>query len=126
MPGFISPHDVHDFFDRSTLVIIPSSYESFSLVALEAALRGRPVVASGVLGLKEVVEDGKTGLLVEPENPSALAAAIHTLLSNPLQMEQMGKAAFERASHLFNIETTTNNYLRMYERSANLCNHSRP
>jgi len=123
MPGFVSPHETQDFFDRSTLVIIPSSYESFSLVALEAALRGRPVVASSVLGLKEVVEDGKTGLLVEPEDPSALAAAIHTLLLNPLQMEQMGLAAFKRASNLFNIETTTDNYLRMYERSASAVSH---
>lgn len=124
MPGFIPPEGVKDFIDRSTLVLVPSYYESFSLVALEAALRGRPVVASRVLGLKEVVEEGKTGLLVEPQNPIALAAAIDTLLSNPLQMEQMGKAAFERASHLFNIETTTNNYLRMYEQSIDLCNHS--
>ena len=124
MPGFVPPKKVEDFIDQSTLVLIPSSYESFSLVALEAALRGRPVVASRVSGLKEVIEDQKTGLLVEPQNPPVLAAAIDTLLSHPLQMEQMGKAAFERASRLFNIETTTTNYLKMYEQSANLCKYS--
>ncbi len=126
MPGFILPHAVQDFIDRSTLILIPSSYESFSLVALEAALRGRPVVASRVLGLKEVVEDQKTGLLVEPQNPEALATAIDTLLSHPLQMEQMGKNALQRASSLFSIETTANNYLSLYEQASHLHHHSRP
>lgn len=126
MPGFIPPQDVENYIDRSTLVLIPSSYESFSLVALEAAMRGRPVVASRVFGLKEVIEDQKTGLLVEPQNPAALATAIDTLLCHPLQMQQIGKAAFERASRLFTIETTVSNYLKMYEQAAHLCNHSRP
>ncbi len=126
MPGFIPPHEVQNFIDRSTLILVPSSYESFSLVALEAALRGRPVIASRVFGLKEVIEDQKTGLLVDPQNPNALAAAIDTLLSNPTQMEQMGKVAFERASRLFTIETTTTHYLRMYEQAARLCYHPCP
>ncbi len=124
MPGFASPDEVEDFIDQSTLILVPSSYESFSLVALEAALRGRPVVASRVLGLKEVVEDQKTGLLIEPENPEALAKAIDSLLLDPPRMEKMGKAAFERASNLFTIETTTNNYLRTYEQAAHFCHHS--
>lgn len=125
MPGFIPPHAIESFIDQSTLILIPSSYESFSLVALEAALRRRPVVASRVLGLKEVVEDQKTGLLVEPQNPEALARGVDTLLSDPLLMEQMGENALQRASRLFNIETTANNYLSMYEQASHLDHHSR-
>lgn len=123
MLGCAPPDTVQDFLDEATLVLVPSSYESFSLVALESALRARPVIASRVLGLREVVDDQKTGLLVEPGDPNALAAAIDTLLSDPLRMEEMGKAAFERASRLFNIETTTNQYLRMYEQATYLCHH---
>lgn len=126
MPGFVPPHAVESFIDQATLVLVPSSYESFSLVALEAALRARPVIASRVMGLKEVIEDQRTGLLVEPQNPDALAAAIHTLLSHPLRMEQMGQAALERAIRLFTMENTANHYLRMYEQAADLYHHSSP
>jgi glycosyltransferase involved in cell wall biosynthesis len=125
MPGFVPPDKVQDFIDQSTVVLIPSSYESFSLVALEAALRGRPVVASRVLGLKEVVEDQITGLLVEPANPALLAAAIDTLLSDPFQMEQMGKNAFTRATSLFSIDSTVTQYVNVYEQASRLCHHSR-
>lgn len=125
MLGFVHPHLVQDFIDKSTLVLVPSSYESFSLVALEAALRGRPVIASRVLGLKEVVADRETGILIEPQNVKELAKAIDTLLSSPVQMEQMGKAAFERASQLFTIENTVNHYLKMYEQATHLYHHSR-
>lgn len=124
MPGFVPPDAVQDFIDRSTLILVPSSYESFSLVALETALRGRPVIASNVLGLKEVIEDQKTGLLIEPQNPDILAAAIDRLLSQPQKLEQMGQAAFERASRLFTIENTTNKYLKLYEHAAHFCNYS--
>lgn len=124
MLGFIPPDEIQHHIDRATLVLVPSSYESFSLVALEAALRARPVVASRVFGLKEVVEDQQTGILVEPQNPQQLALAVDTLLSDPTRMERMGKIAQERAFRLFNIETTTNQYLSMYEQASHLYHHS--
>lgn len=114
MEGFIHPDEIPSCIDAATLVLIPSTYESFSLTALQAAQRGRPVVASRVYGLKEVVEDGKTGLLVEPQNPVALADAIDRLLSHPDQIRAMGEAGFERANRLFNIEITTQKYIHMY------------
>lgn len=124
MPGFVPLEEVQDYIDQSTLVLVPSSYESFSLVALEAAFRARPVIASRVFGLKEVIEDQKTGILVEPKNTKKLAKAIDNLLSDPLKMELLGKNAFIRASHLFTIENTTNNYLRMYDQAVDLYNYS--
>jgi glycogen synthase len=122
MEGFVEPSLVEEYIDRASLILVPSSYESFSLAALEAALRARPVVASSVLGLKEVIEDQKTGILVEPNNPHTLAKAASSLLSNPSLMEEMGKAAYERACELFTLEVTVTKYLKMYEKA--LSNYS--
>lgn len=118
MPGFLSPSEMRREFDRASLVLIPSSYESFSMVALEAAQRGRPVIASNVLGLKEVVEDGETGLLVEPKDAEALARAIDWTLRNPSKTQEMAKAAFARAKDLFSLEAMAAGYLAMYEEIA--------
>ncbi|MDF2940840.1 MAG: putative glycosyltransferase, group 1 [Gammaproteobacteria bacterium] len=114
MTDFVKPHEVQQYIDQASLVLVPSYYESFCLVALQAAMRGRPVIASNVYGLKEVVEHNKTGLLIPPKDPLALSEAIDQLLSKPEQMQAMGEAAKERASDLFSIENTTQLYQEMY------------
>ena len=60
---------VRDLLDRSNIVVMPSRSEGMGRLALEAHGRGRPVVASAVGGLPEVVEDGETGVLVPPDDP---------------------------------------------------------
>lgn len=115
MTNFVPPDRVTGFIDESSLVLIPSYYESFSLVAVESALRARPVVASSVYGLKEVVEDQKTGVLVPPHNTQDFATAIDHLLSNADKMKAMGQMAYKRAIDMFGINQTTQNYLKMYE-----------
>lgn len=114
MVGFVPPHEVDSHLDAASLVLVPSHYESFSLVALQAALRGRAVIASDVYGLKEVIISGKTGLLIAPKRPSLLAAAVQSLLPNP---EEMGAFAYQRAQEFFSIEKTAENYLTMYHES---------
>lgn len=115
MPGMIHPDQVHHVLDPAAVVWIPSLYESFSLVALEAARRRRAVIASNVFGLKETVAQGKTGLLIEPQNPHALAQATLALLQEPAVYEQMGRDGYERGARLFSIERCASNYIRMYE-----------
>ena len=114
MTDYVPPYKVRQYIDEASLILVPSYYESFCLVALEAALRSRPVVASSVYGLKEVIEHEKTGLLIEPKNPLLLAETIEKLLSSPQKMVEMGDAARQRALELFSIETTAKNYLEMY------------
>jgi glycosyltransferase involved in cell wall biosynthesis len=65
------------------MVVLPSLYEGLPLVAIEALAAGRPMVATAVDGTPEVVIHEKTGLLVPPANPTALAEAIERLLDNP-------------------------------------------
>lgn len=80
--GWSSPPAVASLIDRATIVLTPSRREGFGLTALQGMLGGRPVVASRVDGLPEVLgEEG--GLLVEPDDPPALARAIVRVLSDP-------------------------------------------
>ena len=74
--GPASPDQVGDHYRAGRLVAVPSHREGFGLVAAEALACGRAVVASDVGGLRSVVADGVTGLLVPPDDPSALASAL--------------------------------------------------
>jgi len=74
------------------------------MVALEAAERGRPVAASAVGGLPEIVDDGRTGVLVPPSDPAALAAALVDLARDRDRAAAMGRAARERALAEFSLD----------------------
>jgi hypothetical protein len=71
--------DVWPCLAAAHVVLVPSRLEPFGNVAVEAALARRPVVVSGVQGLREIVRDGATGLVVPPDDPGALAAAVRRL-----------------------------------------------
>ena len=78
--------------------LVPSRTESFGLVALEAAACGTPVVAADVGGLGSVVEDGRTGFLVEGRAATDYAAPVELLLSDPELAREMGVNALARSS----------------------------
>ena len=73
-------------------VVLPSEYEAFGLVLLEALAQGTPVVASRVGGIPEIVEDGRTGLLVPPRSPEALARALERMWDEPELGRRLGAA----------------------------------
>ena len=116
--GWVSPDDVPMLINRATMVLIPSRWEGFGLVALEAASMARPVIASCVGGLPEVVAHKETGLLVESENSRALAEAMVFFLTHPKDAEQMGLAARKRARELFSWEQCVAAYNTLYEKLA--------
>lgn len=84
-------------YRASDIIVIPSLIEAVSLAALEAAACGRPVVASNVGGLPEVVIDERTGLLVEPNDSNALVNGILRLVENPGFRETLGSGGVELA-----------------------------
>lgn len=111
------PHvDVPRLMNEATLVAIPSRRESFPLVALEAGLMARPVVAARVGGLPEIVAHGETGLLVEPENSAALASAIGTLLASPAMVERLGCEARRRVLGEFGLQRQVDAYRQLHRR----------
>lgn len=85
------------YYAAAAAVIMPSDYESFGLVALEAMACGTPVIASQVGGLPFLIREGETGFLVPVREPAALADRMLTLLLNPPQRLQMGAAAAKLA-----------------------------
>ena len=95
--GFVPPHEVGPWYDRAALVVVPSRREGYGMVAREAMAHGRPVVATAVGGLVDAVEDGVTGLLVPPGDPSALRVAIEELLGDRARRVALGDAARRRA-----------------------------
>ena len=89
-PGFIKRTNLMPFLSSHHILVMPSRMESFGVAALEASACARPVIASDVGGVPEVVVDGRTGILVKPGNVEALADAIVRLANSRETMIQMG------------------------------------
>ena len=113
MAGFVS--DVPAFLGQTGLFALSSRSEGLGLVLVEAMAAGRPVVATRVGGVPEVVVDGETGLLVEPGDVDALAAAIRRLLADPALAQRMGAAGRERVRALFSAERMAEQTAAVYE-----------
>lgn len=86
-----------NYYAAAEMVVIPSHYESFGMVALEAMAMGRPVIASEVGGLAYLVRDGETGFHVPSRNARVLAARIYELLTNDNCRKALGRQAYEHA-----------------------------
>ena len=96
--------DVPALMHAIDLFVMPSIWEGFGLVLLEAMAAGRPIVASRVATIPEVVADGETGLLVPAGDPLALASALAELAEQPSMAAQMGDAGRERLRRQFSVE----------------------
>ncbi|WP_324544320.1 glycosyltransferase family 4 protein [Thauera sp.] len=93
---------VEDVYASSDIVVVPSRWqEPLGLIAIEAGACGKPVIATHVGGLPEIIEDGRTGYLVDAQSPATLAERVKFLIANPAQHAQMGAAARERIVRQF-------------------------
>lgn len=110
------PHDaVMSAWSRCSIALVPSTcLESFGIVALEAMSMGRPVIASRIGGLPDIVVDGESGLLVPPDNAVALRQAIQCLLNDTARRECMGSQAKQRAAE-FQASTVVSRVEQVYQ-----------
>lgn len=92
------------FMQAADVVLVPSRVEPFGNVAVEAQMVGTPVVVSDVQGLPEIVEHGRTGLLVAPNDPEALADAVARLLDEPALAAQLARSGALAANERFSPE----------------------
>lgn len=100
---FTGFQDPAPYVAAADVVLVPSRVESFGLVAVEALLLGRPVVAARTGGLREVIRDGETGLLVDAGDPRALADAVIRLLGDPQLAAALGTAGRADAQARFSM-----------------------
>jgi glycosyltransferase involved in cell wall biosynthesis len=105
--GFVPHDELGELYDRAAVVVCPSYREGLPLCVLEAMAHGKPVVASAVGGIPELVEDGVTGLLVEPGDVAGLRAALERLLADPMLRRRLGRAARKRVAERCSWERVT-------------------
>ncbi|WP_130734802.1 glycosyltransferase family 4 protein [Flavobacterium sp. J27] len=108
--------NLNPIWSITDIAIMPSTEaESFGLVALEAMLLKKPVIASNLGGLKEIVKDNVTGFLVESNNLKELEIAIEKLVENPQLRNVFGNKGFERAQTKFKLERYINQFEKTFE-----------
>jgi glycosyltransferase involved in cell wall biosynthesis len=112
LPGRVP--DVAAWLRRADVLVHPARWEGFGLALLEAMLASLPVVATNVSSIPEIVVDGETGLLVPPDNAPALAAAITSVLDDPRDYRERGRA---RAQRKFSVGRMTDRTLAVYEKA---------
>lgn len=112
--------DIPEVLTTMDIVVQPSLYEGFPLAILEAMCSAKPVVATRVGGVPEVVEHQRTGLLIPPGDAEALTEAIMWLLDDPVKCEKMGRDARRKVTSQFNIERMVTEYEAFY-RDLSVC-----
>ena len=106
--------DVRELLWASDIFAMPSLKEGLGVAALEAMASGLPVIASDVGGLREVVEDGRTGIIVPPANSKQIASAIQRLAESDGLRAQMGAAARARVVENYSMEKMAARTLALY------------
>jgi len=99
--GWLPEADLHALVAAADVAVVPSIYEPFGIVALEAAAVGTPVVAADSGGLAEIVEDGRTGWLFASGNPGDLATCVIEALADPAAARRRARAGLRRVDEVF-------------------------
>ena len=113
--GPLYGQDKLEAYVDSDVVVLPSRYETFPIVVLEACACGKPVIASEVGGLKDLIINGETGLLFEPENVKQLTRSIFSLLNDNNVAKEMGQKGKSFVRENFTVEKVVERLEKAYE-----------
>ncbi len=113
--GAKKPDEVYRLYSIMDVVAVPSLFEGFGLVAIEAMAAGVPVAAARVDGLAEIIEEGKTGCLFPANDGNAMASSIFRLLSDPAYSVKIGEEGCRRTRELFSFKIFSENTLSAYK-----------
>ena len=111
--------DIHQLLRAIDVFTLSSTKETFPIAVLEAMACARPVVCTDVGGTSEAVEDGVSGYLVPPKDPTQLAARLTELLSNPELARRMGEAGRRRIEADYSLERSVQATERAFEEILN-------
>jgi len=114
--GMLDADALDAFYRSARCLVVPSVwYETFGLVAIEAMGRGIPAIVANHGGLRELVEDGETGLVFEPGNAADLAAKVQWIWEHPREAEAMGARARERVQQEYSEDRYFTRLMAVYE-----------
>ncbi len=116
--GFVPHDELGPYYERASIVVVPSRREGYGVTAREAMAYGRPVVATGVGGLLDAIDDGVTGLLVPPRDPAALRAALERLLADAGLCATLGRAGRDRVRTTLSWDVATEETVSAYRDAA--------
>ncbi|WP_287129083.1 glycosyltransferase family 1 protein [Candidatus Cyanaurora vandensis] len=112
--GRLSQTDLAQYYTAAQVCVVPSHYEPFGLVAIEAMACATPVIASDVGGLRYTVQPGRTGELVPPRNPQALTQALTRVFAQPQQWADYGQAARQQVEARFSWSGVARQLQKLY------------
>jgi len=111
--GFVTEQQLNELYRTCDIFVAPSLYESFGQIYIEAMAWGKPVIGCNVGGVPEVIQDGKTGIIVPPKDLVAIANAIISLANNNVAIK-IGSNGRKAVEDFFSIHNFTINSLRIY------------
>jgi glycosyltransferase involved in cell wall biosynthesis len=114
--GFLSDQAVIDLMSSADVLVVPSIYEPFGIVALEGMATGVPVVASNVGGLSEVINHERTGVFVYPRSPESIAWGIERVLSDPEHAKWLADNAKEKLHKAYSWEAVAMKTVEVYKK----------
>ena len=106
--------DIQNLISQIDLVVLSSLWEGLPLTPIEAFSVGKTVVATAVDGTVEIVEDGKSGLLIEPKKPEQIAENVIWMIEHPKEKKLMEQEAKKRYEREFSIERLAKEYVKFY------------
>jgi glycosyltransferase involved in cell wall biosynthesis len=116
--GFVAHGELGPYYERASVVVVPSRREGYGVVAREAMAYGRAVVATDVGGLPDAIENGVTGLLVPPRDPTALRDALERLLGDEALRSRLGAEARRKVARTFSSEMAARSTTAAYHHAA--------
>jgi glycosyltransferase involved in cell wall biosynthesis len=115
-PGFVSDHELVSYLRSSDVLVIPSRFEPFGMVALEGMCSNIPTVVSGIEGLSEIIRDQVDGLFVDPNNLGSVAQAVLKILKDPVNSQNMVINAMKRVNK-FSWKSIAKKTFQTYDKS---------
>jgi glycogen synthase len=112
--GFVGESELDELYARCDVFVAPSRFESFGLVLVEAMMFGKPIVAGDNSGMRAVMEDGKNGYLVPPDNAEALRRAVSKLLTSSERRRAFGERSRQLYEERFSLEGMVDQTVRFY------------
>ncbi|WP_404443621.1 glycosyltransferase family 4 protein [Sutcliffiella horikoshii] len=113
--GYLNDREKATILKRCDMLVVPSNYEPFGIVAIEGMAAGKPVIAARTGGLSSIIKDGETGLLFEPGDAMDLSKKISSIIENPTLSASFGEKALNEVKQKYNWEDVRDETEAVYE-----------